>query len=258
VRKLEQELKSLKRGLMSGDERVALIAYKALYEIGTPAATAVALELERLNLKVPLLPEASKLLAGLVALQRDLDEATSDAFIDAKLSQPLPQVTSSILRSARRMRSSDFATSRCGDIMIFEYTAIDTRYEASKHMQTWLSQLPVDDLIGVSRIYIVPDEFNNDWLGRYMPLLGVVTIAWTTILPPFKMLNRLTSNMHRHVLLHEIGHHVHKHWFGQIPEQEAQADAYARSAKYRTMPMWARCARKLFASISKCWRSAEA
>lgn len=236
---------------MSGNERVALSAYKALYEIGTPAAAAVALELERLDLKMPLLPEASKLLAGLVAVQRDLDEATSDAFIDAKLSQPLPPVAASILRSARRMRNSDFATSRYGDIMVFEHTSIDARYEASKHVHTWFSQVSVEDLIGVSRIYIVPDEFKNDWLGQYMPLLGVVTIAWTTIVPPFNVLNRLTNTMHRHVLLHEIGHHVHKHWFGQISEQEAEAEAYARQAKYKSMPLMVRVAAKLFGSIHR-------
>jgi hypothetical protein len=243
---------------MSGNERLALVAYQALYEIGSPAAAAVALELERFDLRKALPLEASKLLAGLVALQRDLDEERSDTFINAKLSLNPPQVTTGILRSARRVRRSDFATSRYGDVIVFEHAAIDMRYGASNHVRTWLSQLTTEDLIGVSRIYIVPGDFRNDWLGTYMPVLGVVTIAWTTIIPPSSVFNRFTNILHRHVLLHEIGHHVHRHSFGQIPEQEAQAEAYARAAKYKTMPIWARCSRKIFAFLSKGGRSAEA
>lgn len=38
---------------------------------------------------------------------------------------------------------------------------------------------------------------------------------------------RKGTNIER-ALYHEIGHHVHRHSFGEIPEQEQEADAYAR------------------------------
>lgn len=247
VSSLEHELRSLKRGLMSGNERATLEAYKALYKIGMPAAAAVALELERFDLKKPLQPETSALLAGLVSLQRDIDENSSDAFIDARLGDKPSPIAASILRSAQRMRSSEFGASRYGDIMILEHTAIDARYEASKHVQTWLSELPTEELIGVSRVCVVPADFKNDWLGRYMPILGVVTVAWSTVIPPISAFTRLMNAAHRHALIHEVGHHVYRHSFGQDPEHEEQAEAYVRSKRRRTMPIWARCARKLLA-----------
>ncbi|MGE0407559.1 MAG: hypothetical protein AB7O65_14790 [Candidatus Korobacteraceae bacterium] len=246
---VDTELRRLKRGLMTGDERTALSAYKAIYKIGSPAALVVNAELERFDLKDPLRTEATKLLAGLIALQRDLDETHSNAFIDRQLAGNCPQLTTAILRSARRMTSRDFRKSEFGDVVLLEHAAIDRRYLTSENVQNWLSQLPPEDLSGISRIYVVPHDLKNDWLGTYMPILGVVTIAWTTVVPPLGAFNRVMNVVHRHVLLHEIGHHVHKHWFGQDSEQEAEAEAYARKARYKAMPLGVRIAAKVFGHI---------
>jgi hypothetical protein len=37
-------------------------------------------------------------------------------------------------------------------------------------------------------------------------------------------------------LYHKIGHHVHKHTFGQDPEQEKEANAYAARMMKRAHP----------------------
>jgi hypothetical protein len=248
---LEHEVKRLKRGLMTGNDRTALDAYKTLFKAGVPAVPLISAELEKFDFKKPLPKEAANLLAGLVALQRDLDEVRSNSFIDDNVSGDSTQLAASILRSARRMRHQDFRASKFGDIVILEHTSIGQGYTASGNVRTWLSQVPPEDLLGISRIYILPHDLKMDWLGHYTPILGVVTIAWTTIVPPLRSINLLTNNLHRHTLLHEIGHHALKHWFGQHPEQEAEAESYARHAKYRRRPVWARCAAAIFATLSR-------
>ena len=248
---LEHEVKQLKRGLMTGNERTALNSYKAIYRVGAPAVSLLAAELERFDLRKPLRAEAAKLLAGLVALQRDLDEIGSNSFIDTKLGENGPQLTAAILRSARRMVRQDFKALDFGDIVILEHAAIDQDYKASEIVRAWLSQLPPEDLLGIARVYIVPHDFKTDWLGNYMPVLGVVTIVWTTLVSPLSIFNRMTNILHRHTLLHEIGHHVHKHWFGQDSVQEAEAESYARHEKYKRRPVWARYAGAMFATLSK-------
>lgn len=248
---LDTELRRLKRGLMTGNERTALSAYRAIYKIGLPAASVVHAELERFDLSEHLSTEAAMLFAGLIALQRDLDETSSNAFIERKLAGQCSQLTAALLRSAQRMSSQNFRKSNFGDVVILEHASIDQDYRACENVLSWLSQLPPEDLLGISRIYIVPNDLKNDWLGTYMPVLGIVTVAWMTLVPPLRVFNRFMNSVHRHVLFHEIGHHVHKHWFGQISEQEAEAEAYARRAKHNAMPIGVKVAAKLFGLIPK-------
>ncbi len=245
----EKALGRLKRGLMTGNERTALNAYKEICGQGTLASSLIEGELRRFDLKTPLRKESEQLLAGLLALQRDLDEASSNKFIDCKLSHECPPVTAAILRSVRNISGRLYRKAAYGSISIWEHTGLDQGYEASKCVCAWLAELPQEDLSGISRIYILRAEFDKDWLGQYMPILGVVTISWTTIIGPASRLTRLTNSLHRNVLFHEVGHHVHEHWFGQDPEQEADANQYAKQAVYARTPLLARCALSVLGSV---------
>ena len=251
---LEHALSRLKRGLMTDNERVALVSYKELYQAGPRVSQIVERELDRLDLKAPLRLEAMALFAGLVALHRDIDEARSNAFIDDKLTQCLPPLTTAILRSARRMEGRAFKKSVHQGVEILEHISLHEAYRASDLTRSWLSDLPLKDIEGISRIYIVPEDFSRDWMGNYLPVLSVVTLAWTTSIPPNSRFIFFTNILHRRVLLHEIGHHVHKHWFGQDPEQEREADAYASRSEFKAMPVWARTARAAFATTLRLLR----
>lgn len=234
-------MRRLKRGLMTCDERTALPAYKQIFESGAPALPVLERELKNAALFAdPTRVEGTRLLAGLLALHRDLDEVASDDLIDEALARPCPKVISALLRSARRMTCRDFRTSCSSNIQIWEHTSIDQRYGASKRVQGWLAELPANDIVGIRRILITPHRTEHDAMGSYMPVLGVVSLAWTTLIPPESYFVRAANASHRFTLFHEVGHHVHKHWFGQDPEQERDADGYAaRSVKSR-MPLWLR------------------
>jgi len=234
-------MRRLKRGLMTSNERTTLPAYKQMFEAGAQALPVLERELKNAALFAePTRVEGTRLLAGLLGLHRDLDEVASDNLIDEALARPCPKVISALLRAARRVTCRDFRISRFGDIQIWEHTSIDQRYGASERVQGWLAELPANDIVGIRRLVITPHKPEHDAMGSYMPVLGVVSLAWTTLIPPESYFVRAANASHRFTLFHEVGHHVHKHWFGQDPEQERDADAYAARSSRARMPLWLR------------------
>lgn len=234
-------MRRLKRGLMTSNERTTLPAYKQIFEAGAPALPVLEQELKNVAFFAePTRVEGTRLLAGLLALHRDLDEVASDDLIDESLARQCPEILSALLRAARRMTCRDFRTSCFGDIQIWEHTSIDQRYGASTRVQGWLAELQANDIVGIRRIVITPHKPEHDAMGSYMPVLGVVSLAWTTLLPPESYFVCAANASHRFTLFHEVGHHVHKHWFGQDSEQEQDADSYAARTARSSMPFWVR------------------
>lgn len=237
---LETSLKRLKRGLMSNDERTTLQSYRILYKAGPTAALLVNRELERFNVEERSKREIFAAFAGLNGLLRDLDESASDSFIRETLSAKCNNSFAALLRSIKRFSRSDYRVMQVATFDIWEHVAIDKQRMASDHVRTWLADLPAQDIDGIARMYIITSDVNHDWLGTYLPGLAVITVAWQGNVSPNSCLAGLERSINRHTLLHEVGHHVHKHWFGQDPEQEEEANAYAlRAAKYRK-PIWVR------------------
>lgn len=238
---LELAIRTLMRGLMTGNDRAALPAYRQLYEAGPVARPLLDRELRKIPFTSTFKQsEGVRLLAGLLALERDLDEVASDRRIDAAISQDCSNVVKSLLRSLRRMSRNHFRRATSGNIEIWEHTTLDGRYDARLLVEKWLGEIPEAERMEISRIIIKPSSSDDDWSGTYQPVLGVITLAWMTFLPPGSYLLRLVNADHRHTLFHEIGHHVHRHWYGQDPEQERQANAYASATIARTRPFWLR------------------
>lgn len=248
---LELAIRTLKRGLMAGNDRAALPAYRQLYEAGAGALPLLDRELRKFPFTSSFKQsEGVRLLAGLLALERDLDEEASDRRLDAAISHDCSNVVKSLLRSVRRISKNDFRRETSGNIEIWEHTTLDGRYEARLLVEKWLGDIPEAERADISRIIIKPSSLDDDWSGKYQPVLGVITLAWMTFLPPGSYLLRLLNADHRHTLFHEIGHHVHRHWYGQDPEQERQANAYASATRARTRPLWLR---PLIAVLQALW-----
>lgn len=86
--------------------------------------------------------------------------------------------------------------------------------------------VPREDLCEIERIYVVTDE-GQDYAGNYLPVLFNITLVWYNPFSRRSITGRLLVSHIEKTLYHEIGHHVHRHTFGQDAEQEAQADQYA-------------------------------
>jgi hypothetical protein len=211
-----------------------------LFEIGISLTPLLESELARIDLGPRLRIEVLQLLAGLLALHRDIDETASNQFIDNALSKRTHLTTSALLRSLRRMSVAHFVKTKHRGIEIWEHESLDKLYTASRWIGTWLDELPEKDIDRIFRIYVVPRDAKDEWIGTYMPVLAIVALAWLTDFPPNSRLNVLTNAVHRLTLFHEVGHHVNRHWFGQDPQQESEADEYAGSVARRTLPTWLR------------------
>jgi hypothetical protein len=68
----------------------------------------------------------------------------------------------------------------------------------------------------------------RDKAGSYMPILFTIDLVWCNPFSRHDPFSWILLQKIERTLYHEIGHHVHRHSIGQIPEQEQEADAYAR------------------------------
>jgi hypothetical protein len=245
--KAEAALKRLIRGLMSESDKVALPAYRELYETGAVVVPLLERELQRIDLQKVSHRQTNAVVAGLASLLHDIDERASRAFIEKALQSECSPVIASTLRSIQRYSDSNYHEDMFSHVRIFEEKTIDEAHRATDRVKAWLSSVPAKDIDGLSRIYIISYESGRDFAGEYLPKLGVVTLAWYCKFSPSNPVNRLLHRRYKHTLLHEIGHHVHNHWFGQDPDQEEEADRYARSTLSSREPTWRRLMRKVFA-----------
>ena len=236
---LGDTVKRLIQGLMSGSAKITLEAHKTLYDAGSQAVPLLERELQRWDVQELARPEAASAVVGLATLLHDLDEQAAKTFTDRALRSGCHPVIASGLRSLQRHAVSTYRRSSFAGIGIFEEVELDPGYEASKHVSDWLSQVPAADLQGIARIYIVGAKPHFDFYGNYLPVLGVVTLVWSTLFGARNPLHRLMLRHHRHTLFHEIGHHAHGHKeFGQDPDQEAEAESYAHRQMARMRPIW--------------------
>ncbi len=173
----------------------------------------------------------------------------SDIFIAKALSAKCSSANAALLRSLKRFSHKDYRVVRLPTLDVWEHVAIDERRTASEHVRSWLADLQHQDIEGIARVYIIGSDFNRDWLGTYLPGLAVITIAWESRLPPNGWLAALENAINRHTLLHEVGHHAYRHWFGQDPEQEDEANSFAHTAAKYRKPIWLRGARLVLKSL---------
>ena len=235
---LEKEIRRLIQGLMTQSDRIVLPAYKQLYEAGNLAIPLLQRELDRADLSKTMRREAMSSVVGLTALLHDIDELASNVFIEKALRFKQNPVLASALRAIQRYSNSKFRISAFNNVRIFEEAALDANYDATSHIKEWLLGIPPEELKGISRVYIVRTKPEFDYLGTYLPMLNVVTVVWQTFFTPGNVMNWLMHRVHKHTLYHEIGHHAHRHKeFGQDPEQEAEAESYAKRLLARTSPI---------------------
>ncbi len=234
-------IKRLKQGLMTGSPDITTNALGDLFALGSAAVKPVQSELRSLDLKTINRPELIGLATGLATILHDLDEDLSTDFLNSALQQQLNPVIAGAFRSILKFSKSNFRMSQFGAIEILEDMGIDERYRASAHVTRWLTGLPAADVAGISRIYIISEDSNQDFLGHYLPFLSVITVAWTTLLHPYVPLQWLLRVGNEITFYHEVGHHRHQHSeSGQVPEQEKEANDYAKKHIQRAHPLFSK------------------
>lgn len=220
-------LARFKQGLMVNDPTVKYAAYRALHDAGPVVIPTLIQTLQGINLKDVEHVQVVSVVTGVATLLHDLSETESLAFIDDALNQECNPSIASALRNIKRFSTKNFRQAFFGDLEILEDKTLDESIRATHHICGWLGNVPEDDLSGIQRLYIIAQEPHHDFYGHILPHLAVITVAWdTTFFPkgPLGWISRMEAEM---TLYHEIGHHVHRHKeYGQVPEQEDEANAY--------------------------------
>lgn len=225
---LETVINQLKRGLVSRHYPTQAKAYKKLFESGAKSIPLLLQELQLIELKKNRRPEILVLATGLLVILHDLDEEISEKFVKNVLSEKCDETTARAFKSILRFKKSNFQETAYLDTIILEDKTIDSRHQATAHVLRWLEIIPPNDLKGVPRIYLIPYKSHYDFLGNYLPFIGVINIVWNTDNHPFDPIQLVNRFRKQITLYHEIGHHFHKHTEGgQVPEQEKEADTYA-------------------------------
>lgn len=243
---LEAAVSQFKAALLTGSYEDIVRAHKALHAYGDPAAEPILQELKLIDLAKVDYPETVSLVAGLATILHDLNEAASVSFAENALNRPCHPAIAASLRNTIRFRRSGYRETQVLGMTILEEKTIDERYRATAHVSRWLHNIPADDLADISRLYIVSEQSHHDFQGTYQPYLAIITLAWSTLLHPSNPLQWVFRVNHEATLYHEVGHHREGHTeYGQDPEQEKQADAYASRLFRQVHPVVTKIGRAL-------------
>lgn len=222
-------IKRLKQGLLTGNHNLSYSASKVLFDLREIAAGQLLFQLDKIDLEKLERPEVAVLFAGLLTLLQNLDDSLANIFITKAMKKKCHQDILSVFRIAVRNKRSNFRKSKFDGIEILEEIEIGKDYHATQLVKRWLENVPNDDLNQIPMIYIINYKSDQDFAGNYMPHLGVITLVWYTRFHPLLPIQYFVNLFHERTLYHEIGHHFHKHVeFGQVPEQEDQANDYMR------------------------------
>ena len=228
-------LRVLSRGLMQADYTTAYKGYKALYQIGAPALPVLsdlAINSDWSNKKYK---ELSRYVTGIFSLIHDIDEDEADRVYQSMISNGAPDHIRVQLKSICAFSLKGYKHYNCRDIDVYEHKGIVSKCEIKPHIQKWLTNLPTNDLSGIHRIYIVrPDDIK--YAGTYTPVLFKITLVWNNRFREGSLAFNFFSIYTEKVLYHEVGHHIHRHTFGKLPDQEKEADRYAAKILRREHP----------------------
>jgi len=224
--KISRSLKTLIRGLTQDDVTEMYKAYKALFAVGRAAIPQIREAIFKAKWSSIKYPNEIRYIAGLVTLIHDLDESESEKIRIELKGNGCDPVVARILDSIGSFKLENFIRYNVRGVKIFEHKRLVTRQNVKLRLEQWMKPVPSEDLDQIERIYVLPSG-ELDALGSYAPVLFCINLAWNNPSPRWSPMSWWNNLIIENTLYHEIGHHVHRHTFGQDPEQEAEAENYA-------------------------------
>ena len=225
---VESSFRLFTRGLGQNSINEIYQAHRELYRAGESVVPLIRDYVRGLDLDVANSPIQANYVCGMFALLTDIDEAEAVRFGGEIIDAGCSLVISTRIRTITEFSLAKFRRHKVGEIHILESKRLAMSERRSELIGEWLSNVPEEDLAGITRIYIVSrKEIEEDVLGNYLPILFVISIKWWS---PVKVSNILSWPFHFYIqstFYHEIGHHVRRHTFGQDTEQEREANSYS-------------------------------
>lgn len=223
---VNRNLKTLIRGLTQDDATEMYEGYKALFQIGEPAIPQIRDVLFKFDFSKVKYPNEIRYISGLINLIHDIDESEANKIVQQLKSDGCAVALAHILGSVCKFTLDDYVQYKVCGVIIFEHKKLVTKQNVKAKLENWLKNVPSEDLSEIERIYILRRE-DLESLGNYKPILNRINLVWINSSPRWSPTSWIDDFIIENTLYHEIGHHVHRHTFGQIPKQEKQADNYA-------------------------------
>lgn len=229
---ISRSLKTLIRGLTQDNLTETYEGYKALFQAGSAAIPHIRDALAKSEWSRVKYPNEIRYVSGLVTLIHDIDESEADKITGELKSHGCDPAVARILDSISSFTLNDYVQYDVCGVRIFEHKRLVTRQNVKQKLERWLKPVPGADLEEIERIYVLRLE-DAEARGSYKPILFRINLAWdnpSSRLSPMSWVNNLIIE---NTLYHEIGHHVHRHTFGQDPDQEEAAENYADQIMFK-------------------------
>jgi hypothetical protein len=239
---IRTELKKLLAAIAHKNDAEAMKSHKALYKIGPSTIPFVADTFLNLDLSDTSSAQVKsgveiRYAIGLISLIHDIDENASKKVAQQFIQKGCKATTKQRLKSILEFTLSDYLQYEVKGVKIFEEKGIKSQVKVQSKLEKWLSNVSGADLSEIDRLYVVSRTRDQEYAGRYMPIFNNVKLVWEVSGAKFNPITWLKLSWIEMVLYHEIGHHVYRHTFGQVKEQEAEADKYAVERFLSTRPV---------------------
>ena len=258
AQEIAAHLKTLTRGLFQGDLRETYTAYRALYRAGEAAIPHIREAVVGSNWSRISRAGEVRYISGLISLLHDMSEDESRHLAVQIISSDCDIGIKKAVTSICRFTRSEYVTYEMRGVTVFEHKALADQ-AVRRALTRWLGSVPAADLVDLECLYVIPPD-ERESLGSYMPMLFNVTVVWHSSFSTRNPLSWLVRLKIRHTLYHEIGHHAHRHLWGQIPDQEEETNAYAVRRAWLSHPVvntlaqgFTRCVRRIGLFWGRCF-----
>lgn len=139
--------------------------------------------------------------------------------------------------SLLQARASDHPVGNvAGSIPVYVAENVTEKQAVLKALTKW-SQTVGHSLENVTRIDVIAEDGQQDYLGRYSLYFSGIILVWPNP-SPSRLMSWLLARRAEHTFYHEVGHHISGHLEGgSVAEQEKEADAFALKMICRAYPV---------------------
>jgi hypothetical protein len=223
---ISRSLRTFIRGLTQDDVAETYEGYRALFRAGAQAVPQVREAVLKSNWAGLKYQNEILYVSGLVNLIHDIDESEARRITDRLKNGGCDSAVARVLDSICTYTLADYTQYNVRGVEIFEHHKLATKQNVRARLERWLENVPAEDLQDIERIYILRGADLKS-LGSYRPILNRINLVWDNPSPGWSPMAWLNNFIIENTLYHEVGHHVHRHTFGQDAEQEKQADEYS-------------------------------
>jgi hypothetical protein len=226
----------LLRGIASHHVETTRDAWRALLIGGNTSTHAILDKLDSASwAQAPRGPSAEYFGILLAALHEIDPEAFSSEIerLQRGTLHPMHRKTLEILRS----RMSDHPVGHVSrGIPVYVSATVANQHVVFESIRNWTRTNGLS-LKDVTRIDIIAEDGQQDYLGRYSLYFSGIILVWPEK-SPSRLVSWLLDLRAEHTFYHEVGHHVSGHLEGgSVDEQEKEADAYALKMMCRAHPV---------------------